>query len=299
MVYIVAFIVFLIEELYSWCGFLVISSEDLLLPVEYQLVYIVLYWEMAISPLSINVPVGELKPGKRASGAIVLMVIILICPPSTNNLSSLYFPFKLSRSGLHRFILPVLGVWKIPKGDCSELRPPFPPSFVLQGCCTSPVLLSWPLQPWLLLPVSDYPRWWIIRNSPFTSFLMALDCLSHLDEAILSFPSQPHPSDPPPNTSGVFRLARDCSLCVFIFCHWFLKSTFRSGFYSFSRVNFLEAASGQCSFCHLDSMRECVIEWKGAPQKGEHLRHRWCVWRRVMLQVHTKGCFFQHLIFKV
>lgn len=154
MVYIVAFIVFLIEELYSWCGFLVISSEDLLLPVEYQLVYIVLYWEMAISPLSINVPVGELKPGKRASGAIVLMVIILICPPSTNNLSSLYFPFKLSRSGLHRFILPVLGVWKIPKGDCSELRPPFPPSFVLQGCCTSPVLLSWPLQPWLLLPVS-------------------------------------------------------------------------------------------------------------------------------------------------
>lgn len=43
-----------------------------------QLPYVVMGWEVAIAQTLIDVPVGELKPGKRALGAMGQLVIIPI-----------------------------------------------------------------------------------------------------------------------------------------------------------------------------------------------------------------------------
>ena len=131
-----------------------ISSEEFLFPWEYWLLYMALCWEMAVAQPSLDVPVGGLNPGKRGSGTLELIVLILNCTPSTNNLSSLYFSFTRSRSSLCRFTLPALGIWRIPKTSCSVHAHPFRPSFPSQRFGMSPVASSGFLQPLLWLSVS-------------------------------------------------------------------------------------------------------------------------------------------------
>ena len=69
-------------------------SREPLLNFDYQLLHMVMGWEMATAQTLFDVPVAKLKPGKRASGSTELLVIIPICPPSRNKFSSVYFPFK-------------------------------------------------------------------------------------------------------------------------------------------------------------------------------------------------------------
>lgn len=186
------------------------------------------------------------------------------------------FPFKLSGSNLHRFTLPALGVWRIPKGNWSVHTtlsiPPFscrafahlllyPPDPCSRDCCCQ--FLQW-------LAVCHRPRWQEVRTDETLSFHPSshshLSCLPWPVEAFSPFTHTPTPPQPSHNTSE----SSDS-----------LGTSHRVVFYSFlvirsSNTSFPPASIVSLGLifgkqpvasvvCHFDRMREWFLEWTGVP----------------------------------
>lgn len=226
-------------------------------------------------------------------------MLILNCPPSTNNFSSLYFSFTLSRSSLCRFALPALGIWEYPRLSWSAHAHPFHPSFLSQGFGMPLADPSGFLQPLLWLSV------YRVTVHTGEKQEQSGNSLSPLFSEPPSLPSLPDwrlsqlSSHPRVTLSESSDFPGTSHSVLFVFSHSFLKSKFPSSSYSFSMVDFQEAASGQCSLSFWQGER-MVYRMSRCTRKGGELETAdvWAV-RTEGLPVHTKRCFLMHLILKV
>ena len=136
----------------------------------------------------------------------------------------------------------------------------------------------------------------------FLSLLSSQSCLScppYLTEDFLNSPPTPTPPQPHITLSESSNSPGISHSVLFIFSRSFLKSKFPSSSYSFSMVDFQEAASGQCSLSFWQGER-MVYRMSRCTIKGEELEMAdvWVV-STERLPVLTKRCFLMHLILKV